>query len=96
MPIISSLNDEKVVKPPQKPVIHSAFCALLKRPVLLRYPYRHPIINHPSILAMKVPNGNDERWQMIAPSFSDRNLRHVPANPPMPAIIVILNIIFRH
>lgn len=82
----SWLNEEKVVKPPQKPVMSNALTAasISWRP---HRPKNMPIRKQPTMLTMKVPAGNDPLNMRLA-ATPVRYLPQVPKNPPMPAIII--------
>ena len=89
---MSSANDEKVVNPPQKPVIRKTFIDGEMTWVFSARPKKMPITKLPIILTANVPHGNAETVMTWA-SFPVRKRRHVPIKPPSPAIIIALNII---
>ncbi len=56
--IVSSENDENVVKPPQKPAnISNCILVVIKSDFVL-IPNKYPIIKLPKIFTKKVPKGN--------------------------------------
>lgn len=89
---MSSANDEKVVKPPQKPVIRKTFIDGEMTWVFSANPKKIPITKLPITLTANVPHGNAETVMTWA-SFPVRKRRHVPIKPPSPASIIALNII---
>ena len=89
---MSSANDEKVVKPPQNPVIRKTFIDGEMRCVFSARPKKMPITKLPMMLTANVPQGKAETVMTWA-SFPVRKRRHVPIKPPKPAIIIALNIL---
>ena len=92
---LSFAKDEKVVKPPQKPVISNALIAGVIACVRSAIPNRIPIIKLPTIFTTKVPNGKPpttNKWHNRPVAYR----RQVPTKPPRPAknIIFIIYISF--
>lgn len=56
----SSVNAEKVVKPPQKPVIKINLWSLERMVLRSERPQRIPIKKHPATFTVNVPKGNGE------------------------------------
>lgn len=56
-PYPSRANAEKVVKPPQKPVINNNLISGDRKAYLEERPYKKPISRHPEMFARKVPAG---------------------------------------
>lgn len=80
----SWLNEENVVKPPQKPVISRAFNAasISWRP---QRPKNIPMRKQPTTFTIYVPIGNDP-WNNRLAATPVKYLPQVPKNPPIPAI----------
>lgn len=87
----SKENVEKVVNPPQKPVIKKAFNRVDIIPDFIKYPVNKPNRKHPITLMVKVARGKGA-FQILRNNLFTRNLLHVPKNPPAPAINIKFHI----
>lgn len=82
---MSSAKVEKVVKPPQKPVMSNALIDDDNTPRLSAKPNSRPIKKLPTTFTANVPRGKPPKW-MWSHRRPVRNRRQVPAKPPHPAI----------
>ena len=89
---MSSASDEKVVKPPQNPVIRKTFIDGEMAWVFSASPKKMPMMKLPIRLTANVPHGNAETVMTWA-SLPVRKRRQVPMKPPRPAMSIALNII---
>lgn len=90
---ISSANDEKVVRPPQKPVMRKIFIVGEMTPLFSASEKNIPIKKQPTILTTNVPNGKvviARAWHILPV----KKRRQEPIKPPIPAINIIFSIVF--
>lgn len=78
----SNPNAEKVVKPPQKPVISNNFRVSLSELFLDIYPTRIPIIKQPIILTKRVWYGKLENDFLETIQWT-KYLKTLPVAPPI-------------
>ena len=90
---VSNEKVEKVVKPPQKPTIRSAFNLGGIAPVLPNSPKSNPNKKQPKILMVKVASGNGA-FHIFKNKRLTRYLHAVPKKPPAPARSTIFHISF--
>lgn len=81
---LSFMNVEKVVNPPQKPVVRKSFVCGLSNPPMGNAEIR-PMTKHPSTLTMNVPKGNADNENAPA-SLDTTYLMPPPKKLPMPTI----------
>ena len=89
---MSSANEEKVVNPPQKPVMRNTFIEGEITWFRSARPKKIPITKLPMILTANVPHGKADVVSTCA-SLPVRKRRQVPMKPPRPAMSIALNII---
>ena len=78
---ISWLSDEKVVNPPQKPVIRKAFIRGEMTPPFSTRPNSTPMMKLPTMFTIKVPHGHDEP--------TNSAVETLPTRPPESAAALI-------
>ena len=88
---MSSENDEKVVNPPQNPVIRKTFIDGEIKWVFSAIPKKMPMMKLPTTFTVNVPHGKAELQTKWA-NLPVRKRRQVPIKPPIPAISIALNI----
>ena len=81
--IFSNVNDENVVKPPQKPTIKNNLNPGVIISLFEEIPTINPIIKLPKIFTVNVPIGIDKRFQCKF-NFETINRAILPINPPNP------------
>lgn len=89
--MFSSVKDENVVNPPQKPTTRNMRHSGETSPLRSKIPKRIPIRRHPVILTMKVPKGNADK-KACCTYLLTRNLETLPRKPPAPTNMIHLNI----
>ena len=90
---MSSAKEEKVVKPPQNPVMSSTFIEGEIRWVFSAMPKRMPMMKLPTIVHREGAHGNGVCGTDVEPACPSGKLRQVPMKPPQPAKIIALNMV---
>ena len=88
---LSLAKVEKVVKPPQKPVVNRRHQLLSVVENLAKMPYNSPIMKHPNRLTVRVPHGND----VLCP-FINVEIKYLAAPPtklPEPTIRIAFSLV---